>query len=395
MSILLLVFRRLRIRGHEVLFAVKDPGSAQHLLAEDGFRFVQCPRAPGNGTVYRDPVSFADILAQAGFADSGVLCGLVRAWQNLFNLYWPDVVVAQYAPTAKISAGLFGIPCLELAYGFESPPDVAPFPCFRPWLNMSKETLLKKEQIILDNINQIRNRDSATRLANLQQAMKSDLTLFATFPEMDNYPGRTGGHFIGPLSITGDGVDIPWPEGGAFRVIAYLNPIRETVSILETLKDRGASVIAIVPGMEESMRRTLSHEHIRIVGTRVKLSPLLTNSDLSVTHANHGTVAALLLAGVPLLMIPTTIERWTLSSAMERLGTGIAVTQNRINADFGTALDNLLSNSAFRSAAGRFATKYADYDQECVLDRLVSTIERLPKWLQNKQSTTYPETTEP
>ncbi len=46
LSILLLVARRLRIRGHEVLFAGKDLAAAYNLLDDEGFRYVQCsPRS--------------------------------------------------------------------------------------------------------------------------------------------------------------------------------------------------------------------------------------------------------------------------------------------------------------------------------------------------------------
>lgn len=333
----------------------------------------------------RSPASFSHILAGAGFADSGILFGLVRAWQSLFLLFQPDVLLAQYAPTAQLSARLSGVPCLVLNTGFESPPVTEPFPCFRPWLNLTRDSLLETEQVLLNNCNKICKRLSAPVYSNLQQALKGDISLLAAFPEFDHYQGRTGGRFIGPLFITGDGVDIPWPEGGNSRVFVYLRPGAGTLSVLEKLLCHGASVIAFLPGSDEAVKSSLSHERLRISSDKVKLSPLLPDMKLSVTLANHGTLSALFLAGVPMLMIPTTIEQWMLSSTVERLGIGIGVTRNRLNTEFGPALENLCADTAYRSAAARFAKKYAGYDQGRVLDRLAATIEGLPVWVRNEQ----------
>jgi hypothetical protein len=380
LSILGLVARRMREAGHDVLFAVKDVATAHHLLDAEGFRYVQCPQAQGGAKRKRDPVGFADILAGAGFADSRVLFGLVRSWQNLFGLYDPDAVLVQYAPSALVAARLSGIPCLGLHTGFEAPPDIEPFPCFRPWLGLSREKLLEAERVVLGTINDIHRLHGSAGFSRLWQAMKCDSNLLATFPEFDHYQGRTGGRYIGSLFLNDDGVDIRWPDGGDFRAFVYVKPDSGTTLILKTLLDRGASVVAFIPCHDGETMHALRHARLRISPARIRLSSLLPDMDLSVTHANHGTLSALFLAGVQMVTIPTSIEQWMLSACVERLGIGIRCTRARLAAEFPQAVERLCAETAFQAEAARRAVLYAGYDQGHVLDRLMSTIERLPEW---------------
>jgi UDP:flavonoid glycosyltransferase YjiC (YdhE family) len=377
-SKLLIVARCLRQRGHDVLFAVKDVGTARLLLDDEDFGYVQSPLSLRQERVLREPAGFADILAGAGFAEPDVLQGLVRAWHNLFHIYRPDVVLSQYAPSAQLAARLAGLPCPRLNIGFECPPDVAPFPCFRPWLRLTKDQLLKKEESVLNSINSVCVRHGAPSFPVLQAALKSDITLLATLPELDHYGVRRGGRYTGPLFITDDGEETQWPEGGAFRIFVYLRGGPEAPSVLEALETSGASVVAFIPGIDGKLPDRFSNGQLRIYTSKVKLTPLLPEMDLAVTHANHGTVSAALLAGVPLLSIPTTIEQWMLSVNIERLGAGIGIKRVKVGEEFSSTLERLLTNDSYKENAKKLAMKYAGYDQGRVVERIANTIERLP-----------------
>jgi len=88
------LLRLLRQRGHELLFASKEIELAQRLLAPAGIVHVQAPLVTRFTGGIREPASFADILAEIGFADANALAGLLSGWRNLFALYKPDVLVA-------------------------------------------------------------------------------------------------------------------------------------------------------------------------------------------------------------------------------------------------------------------------------------------------------------
>lgn len=375
------VARLLHSRGHEVLFASKDIGIAHRMLAKDGFRFVQSPLPRVRGKSIREPASFADILAEFGFSDHETLSGLIRAWQSLFEVYRPDVLVGDYAPAAQFAARLSGLPCMQLATGFDCPPALAPFPCFRPWLGVTQEALLEKEKLLLNNLNAICSRQNVPVFSSLQQALRADITLLATLPELDHYPGRDG-RYIGPLFSVDDGAELHWSERDAPRIFVYLRQYPELSRVLEALSQCGANVIAFIPGIGDEQRQTFSSEHLQISASPVKLAHLMSRMNLTIIHAGHGLAAASLLAGVPMLMIPTNIEQWLLTHNIERLGAGIGVARDAIQAGFVLALEELLADTVYREKAGTIAGKYGSYNQSQVVERIANTVERLPQHMQ-------------
>lgn len=377
LSKLLLIARQMRDRGHEILFAVKDVGTAHQLLDGEGFSFVQCPLAVGVGKPKREPVSFADILVEAGFADRNILSGLIHAWQTLFDAYRPAVLLAQYAPAALIAARLAGLASLKVDIAFESPPAVSPYPSFRPWLKVPKEELLKSETLIMANINAIRQRRGAAPHEKLHQALAGDVALLATLPELDHYPGRRGGRYVGPLFVVNDGDELFWSDRNVPHIFLYLRPFPGLAKILKTLDQSGADVIAFVPGIGDELKNSFTGGSLRVSSSRLKLETLLPQMDLAINHANHGTVAATQLAGVPMLAIPGTVEQWMISRNLEQMGTAIGMKTDRVALEFEASLKKVLSDTTYRTKAGDFAAKYAGYDQDRVVMRLANTLEKM------------------
>lgn len=291
--------RLLRKRGHEVLFAVKELGTAHGFLLHDGFSYIQAPLPTGLARSGREAASFADILSQAGFGDAAILGGMVRAWQTVFALHKPDVLLSQYAPIATQAAGLFGIPCLGLSSGFESPPETSPYPSFRPWLNLTREMLLITENRLLDNVNRVRGDCGGAPLSYLYQAIRADVSLLALLPELDPYPGRKNGRYIGPLFMVDGGETLHWSGQREQRIFVYLAPGAATPLILELLDGCGAEVVAYVPGIAADLRKKHSCAGVRIYSEKIKLSSLLLGMTLAITNANLGTLSATLLSGVP------------------------------------------------------------------------------------------------
>lgn len=388
-SKLLQVARCLRQRKHEVLFAVKNLSTARQLLDEEDFKYLQSPLSLSQKKRHREPASFADILGGAGFSEPDTLGGLVRGWQNLFHIYQPDVLLSQYAPSAQLAGRLDGLPCLRLNTGFECPPEAAPFPCFRPWLRLTKNQLLQREQAILENINKVSVGQGAASHSSLYGALESDLTLLATLPELDHYQERQGGRYSGPLFVVDEGVEIRWSERDSPRVFVYLRPSPGTQTALSALERSGANVIAFIPGIDAKLADDFTGKGFRISTSKVKLSSLLPDMDLAVTHANHGTMAAALLAGVPMLSIPTTIEQLMLSHNLERLGIGLTVRRNKIAEEIAPALERLLTDQTIHKNTKKLSRKYAGYDQNRVAERIANSIERLPEWAKRRQMTRH------
>ncbi len=379
---LVCVARQLRLRGHQIIFAVKDVIAAQQILKADGFACLQAPMVQSHPKLRREAASYADILTEAGLADYQVLSGLIGAWQSLLALSGADVLLAQHAPVAQLAARMNGTPCLALNTGFECPPAVSPFPCFRPWLQLGREELMATEAVLLDNVNTLFASSGISTQSSLHRAVAADVSLLATIPELDHYPIRRGGQYVGPLFLASEGVEWRWPETSATRCIfVYLRPFSGLVDVLGALSEMQASVVAFIPGIDECLRGRFAERGIDFSVDRLKISGLLPGMDLAITHASHGTVAATLLAGVPQLSIPTTIEQWMLCRRLEQSGLGIGVKGSDVSTRFRSVLIQILTTPSYQDTAQKFARKYARYDQDEVTTRIASSIERLPQYV--------------
>ena len=373
------LLRLLRQRGHKLLFASKEIEVAQRLLAPEGIAHVQAPLLTRFTGGIREPASFADILAEIGFADADALAGLLSGWRNLFELFKPDVLVAEYAPAAQFAARLHGVPCLGLSTGFEHPPNVQPFPLFRPWLKLSTEALLKKEAKLLDVVNTVLTRQGIAPMSRLQDVLKTDLRLLTTFPELDHYGARKGASYIGPMFTLTDGLTQDWAGLPGPRIFAYLRPYPELPYMLDALRDSNASVLAVVPGIGIERAATYSNERLLIFSEQLKLAPLLPDMDLAITHGGHGLAGAFLLNGVPMLMVPTNIEQYMMSGRLIQLGVGKQVTRDRVKFDFTSSIAQIVEAPSCREQARVISKKYAGYDADRMVLRVANTIERLPR----------------
>lgn len=375
LSRLLPLARLLCQHGHEPIFAVRDLATASIMIGRE-FPVLQAPLPPGVDKRPVVPVSHADILAEAGFGSKDTLGGMLHAWQGLIGLFGPDVIVAQFAPTAIVAARQASIPTVCPDTGFESPPQVSPFPCFRPWLKVSHERLLEKEANLLSIINAACNGNSRS----LNAALRADLTLLTTLPELDHYPGRQGGRYIGPLFQVDEGEKVNWQSERDKRIFVYLRPFPELPVVLNDLKNTGAEVIAAIPGVETNVEAAFSSEYFRIIPRQGRLDALLPQADLVVSHGGHGLVSASLLQGVPSLVIPTMIEQWLTACNLEGLGAGLGITRELLRKrGCSGLLSCLLTEAAHKEQATALATKYQAYDQQKTISRLACTVERMAK----------------
>jgi len=377
LSTMLPIARILRGRGHEVLFAVKELGTAHLFLGDEGFGYIQTPIPIGLKKLRREAASFADVLSEAGFGDITILGGMVKNWHSVFSLYKPDVILSQHAPTVILAADLFGIPCLKLNSGFESPPNISPYPCFRPWLNLTKDNLLDTENKLLDNVNLVRRIYGGSSLSYLHQAVSADISLLSVLPELDHYPNRKDGRYVGPLFITEEGEAVQWADIHEHKVFVYLIPGVETPLVLDALVKSGAEVVAYIPELADELKEKYRSSTMRIATGKIKLTGLLPQMTLAINNANIGTISAALMSGVPSLCIPTHIEQLMCGCSLERTGGGIGLARNQLGVCFEKSLRSMLSDGGYRKKAMEIAKKYAGYDQKQVVRRLANTLENM------------------
>ncbi len=119
------VARKLREMGHEVILIVRELHDMETLLRGQGFALLQAPIwLRSHPELGQSPLNYSDILARHGYLAAEGLMSLMRAWLGLWSLLRPDLIVAEYAPTALLSARAAAVPAVMLGTGFYSPPSL-------------------------------------------------------------------------------------------------------------------------------------------------------------------------------------------------------------------------------------------------------------------------------
>ena len=115
-------------RGHEVHIAAANAPLSEQALGGAGIRVLPCPRLPISGKRLKVPCTFSDVLHDCGYSSAERVTEAVGEWRKLIDWVAPDVVLADYSPTAMLAARVRGLPVVVTGSGFVCPPDVAPLP---------------------------------------------------------------------------------------------------------------------------------------------------------------------------------------------------------------------------------------------------------------------------
>jgi len=367
---------KLRSRGHQPVFAVTDVARAEETLGADGFEYLQAPmwrpRPPRPSVI---PCSYSEILQHYGYLDPDGLLGLVKAWREIYRLVDPHVVLFEHAPTALLASRGFEAVRIIYGVGFCSPPRVSPFPSFRTWEDVPRLRLEASDAQVLDTVNVVLAKLRLRPLDALHELFEGDHEFLCTFPELDHYASRSAAQYSGAVFTRNEGDAAEWPQGGGKRVFVYLRPgMRAFGPVAEALADSGHSVLWIAPGVsDDTVKRYASH-NLRFAREPVRLSGVATEAHAAVLYGSHGTVAAMLLGGVPVALFPAHVEQALLSRNVVRMGAGTMATPQASVPEMRKSLASVLDEPSFRERAGAFAHRYRHFDPKNVVARIARCV---------------------
>lgn len=368
--------RGLVARGHWVTLVLKDIRLPPGQTMGTRVTVLPAPLTPQAGAGGGSPVNYADVLRFSGFADVPDVVARLRAWQGLFSLARPDVLVADYAPTALLAARLADMSHLSIGNGFTIPPAISPWPSIRPW-EVVPDQVLKTAETLLDQV-----LDAAQKVLGYTAAVRGrDLfggqDILDTFAELDHYGSRPDGRYVGPIVSVPQALRVKWQNNEGLRVLTYLRPaVPGFEAILQALARLDAEVLCVAPGMSPDAAKHCATRRLRIALVPVNLPLLLKDADVSISYGNSGFSTQSLLAGVPLVMRPRYVEQALFSSRVEALGGGKLI-KGRINTEsIIISLREVLEGKTHRLAARKFSEKYNLFSSEAVLDRCLSLIEK-------------------
>jgi UDP:flavonoid glycosyltransferase YjiC (YdhE family) len=354
----------LRARGHDCTLALRDLSRAGALVDPARFRLVQAPVWLPTAVGMPPPESYAEILLHFGFLQARLVRGLVQAWRSLYALVQPDFVVFNHSPTAMLAASGLALPVATVETGFSGPPRSAPLPPLRWWQAENTARLLDSEQRVLKTVNTLRVELGAPPCLRLADLLAADEQFLCSFRELDHYPVReAAARYWGPVFSLDAGAEPRWPAAGGPRVFAYVNAsFRDLETLMKALAGLRGAALLHAPGIASALAARYRNEHLQITAEPLNMRAVRADCDVAICHG-PGTAAAVLLAGKPLLLLPSQLEQYMFARRIAELGAGLVIGGESRAADYPGTLRRLLTEPGFRMAAEQFASAHADFDQ--------------------------------
>lgn len=365
---------RLRDVGHHVELVVRDPVDAKPFLETIGLRFHAAPIPPPPGNV---PAlsSYPQILKQLGFADADMLHARVRAWQGLFEVAQPELLVCDHSPTALLAARTQALKAIVTGTGFFVPPDISPLPDLRPWLAADPQHIAQDEAEVLAAVNNVLDRFASPGLGRLSQLFAVNAQALFTLRELDNYSVYRQADYRGPVPAN-PGAMPEWPPGEGRRIFAYLRRFDTLPALLTSLREAGQPTLIYMPQQPQDIVARFEGGNLHFSAEPLDMATVTQQCDLAVLHAGHGITAALLLAGKPMLLLPLHLEMQLTAQAVASLGAGLMAPERKA-AGMRQKLARLLEDPAFGVAAQVFAERYADLDVKAIPSRFATLVEHV------------------
>ncbi len=369
---LLPVARAMKARGHDARFFLRDLSAGADLEGAGELPREGAPIWSGPPTI-QNPLNLGEILLNFGYRDPPQHKALIDAWRE--RLKGSHAVIANVAPAAHLAALTLGIPSFEISQGFHVPPPAMPSPPLRHWEPAPRARLEAADRSVLHAINSVLSGYGARPLATIGELFAGRAMLL-TYPELDIYPERGPSDYYG-ITDSGEGEALPdWPAGDGPRVFGYLYSYFKGLDpVLAAIAASKSPTLVFCRGIDPQLRDKYGGGSIRFSAQAMSVSKLLPQADAVVCHGSHQMTAQALLAGKPVLLLPTQLEQFLIMRRLVRFGAGLGIAPEVTNADYASALEALWGKANYGNKAREFAERYKGHPRSAALATMIARIE--------------------
>jgi UDP:flavonoid glycosyltransferase YjiC (YdhE family) len=280
----------------------------------------------------------------------------------LLDQLQPDVLLVDHAPTALLATRGRPLPRAQFGTGFFVPPMETPLPSFREWEPVPRQRLERSESLVLATCNTLLAARGQPQMDRLQDLFDCDETFLVTVPELDHFEHRArtpGQKYHGSLASASHGKPAHWPNGTGPAVFAYLkSEYRGLGEVLKSLKTGPWRVLAYIPGLTQATVAEVSGPNLRVLVDPVDMDEVCRSSEAVLCQSGSGTVATVLHAGKPVIMLPMHMEQLLFARRVQALGAGIYLTEDRLD-QLVTTVQRVIERPSFAEAARSFARRYS------------------------------------
>jgi hypothetical protein len=360
----------MRARGHETVFAARDPVSAHDVAGGAFSAIVQAP-------IYtrrlrrRDTLIYGQVIAEGGFVDAASVAALVRAWLALFDMVGPDALLIEHAPVSLLAAHIAGLRPVRVGPTFTAPPACDPMPTLMPWARHRNAELAEAGRPADAIVQAVCRMFGAPRLSGVAELLARAPNFALSWPELDHHGPQPGIGYYGPLAGIAASARPRWPSAQGPRTLVYLRfdrPAGRTVA--DALGVLGWPTVwhaATPPGFALAPNILLSPEPVDMAG-------MAGEAGLFVGRGSHGAGCAMLRAGLPQLLLPDTLESLLVTYRLRQAGVASSQSGAADTGEVCAALGRIANDDGIRAAADRHREVYAPYDAEMAAELLVDDV---------------------
>lgn len=364
-------------RGHEVGFAMSELHDPRSLPFHGPPAIFRVPVGRSPTAMRARPASYAEVLLGTGYDRAEALQPVAQAWHAALAEFRPDLLVADFAPTAMLAARALGIPCVNYGMGFTVPPRVDPLPSFRFDEPVEPDRIPGANATALDTVNGVLRGWDAAPLERLSQLLECEEEFLCTFPELDHYGNRPASGYWGPRFEIESGARRAWPAGRGRRIFVYLHTVlRQLDTVIALLAAVPHRVIAVIPGLDEARRARLAGPLRQVSSEPVRLEPLLADCDAAITHGGQLT-AGLAVLGIPQLVLPLHFEQYITATRIRQARCGLWLGPAAGPAQIAAAMREILGNPAHAAGARELSRLYPAFSLREQRRRMVVRIEEI------------------
>jgi UDP:flavonoid glycosyltransferase YjiC (YdhE family) len=308
---------------------------------------------------------------------NGVLDRYVKADLGVIDVVRPDLIVGDLRWSLAVSAPLRKVPLASLINAYWSPyarRDGFPLPD-HPVVRLLGESKAAKYfpkalpwvfRYFAAPLNRQRRRAGLAPLGDLLDVLSfGDFVLYADPPEMVEMRELPSNHrFLGAIPWSASGpVPEEWGRAGTpvYVTMGSSGAERCVPVVLDALSGFPVDVLLATAG--RSLPQTLP-KNVRAVPF-VDGAAACARAALVVHNGGSSTGYQALLAGKPVLGIPSNLDQYLASERIDARGAGLSLRSGSLQADaVATAVGRLLGESQFRMNAARLREAFSRHDVE-------------------------------
>ncbi|MEI8363314.1 MAG: nucleotide disphospho-sugar-binding domain-containing protein [Betaproteobacteria bacterium] len=378
-SEILPVAKSLKNRGHTVNLLFREIHGI-NLSDLDNIPVFQAPVWLANVSgLAESPISFAEILLRCGYHDENYLIKIIDVWCNTLKLFNPDLLIANYSPTAILAAKILNLPVVTIGTGFYTPPQLNPLPSIRPWLQNNNQRLLESDNRITKTINSVLSAYGTKPIESLADLFKVTKNFFFTYPELDHYRNRVVSNlneYVGPIFDMSRGSEVSWPNDSNVKVFVYLRPdFRDCELVIRALHLLDYAVIAVIPGLSQFAKENLQGKNLNVYTESIQLSSIVDTCDLAIGYGGNGFTSAMLLSNIPQLIFPTNLEQFLLAQRIEELGACVVVNTEGHTPNYCDLIKQVITKKSLKRSCIEYSKSHSKYNQDYQLNKITDYVE--------------------